>query len=39
MPGEPRIAWEEEYDGNEGEIVIPEKTIATVVFPVKKEAK
>ena len=36
-PGQPRIAWEEEYDGGEGEIVIPGKTIATVVFPVRKE--
>ena len=39
MPGEPRLAWEEEYDGNEGEIVVPEKSVTTIVFPVKKEGK
>jgi len=39
VPGEPRLAWEEEYDGNENEIVIPEKSVTTVVFPVRKEAK
>jgi len=39
MPGEPKITWQEEYDGTEGEIVIPPKTIATVQFPIRKEAK
>lgn len=37
-PGEPRLAWQEEYDGEEGRIEIPGKTIATIVFPVRKEA-
>ena len=38
-PGEPRIAWQEEYDGKEGEIVIPEESVCTLVFPIRKEAK
>jgi hypothetical protein len=39
MPGEPRLAWQEEYDGDEGKIVVPEKSVTTIVFPVKKGAK
>ena len=38
MPGEPRLAWQEEYDGEENVVEIPGKTIATVVFPIRKEA-
>ena len=38
-PGEPRIAWQEEHDGKEGEIVIPPDSVCTVEFPIRKEAK
>ena len=38
-PGEPPPSWQEEFDGDPAALVIPAYTIATLVFPIEKEAK
>ena len=39
VPGEPRPTWEEEYDGDPNALLVPPLTIATITFPIEKEAK
>ena len=38
-PGEPGLAWEEKYEGEEGKVAVPGMSLATFVFPVKKGGK
>ena len=38
-PGEPPPSWQEEFDGDANALVVPAYTIATLVFPIGKEAK
>ena len=36
VPGEKPLSWEEEFEGEEGKVVVPAFSVATFVFPVKK---
>lgn len=36
VPGEPRLSWEEEYEGEAGRIEVPGLSVATLTFPVSK---
>jgi len=36
VPGEPRLSWEEEYEGAAGRIEVPGLSVATLTFPVSK---
>ena len=38
-PGEPPPSWQEEFDGDPAALVVPAYTMATLVFPIEKEAK
>ena len=39
VPGEKPLSWEEEFEGEEGKVVVPAFSVATFVFPVKKGGK
>ena len=36
VPGEPRLSWEEECEGEAGRIEVPGLSVATLTFPVSK---